>query len=267
MPPIEDYALAYLVGEAESLQLPDSFLRDGELLTALTKTVAQFLSKFDANMCIDVSALSDKLASLLEKGKVFDFSSDDWAGRYVRYRANRYPKFREQFLAANPIHAKSQLVGKRFYPDAFRNYADREIANAGPAQSAGYVVEDYVVADYVESDVAPAADRIVAFSHNAPEYQEIAQGIADVQEHVRSANDLTVDEAEKDRISKGLAAAAALWEATQLKVIQVKVGILMAVQEAVVALGATAKAVSVALLVDAIKAFVRNHTGIDLDKI
>jgi len=39
----------------------------------------------------------------------------------------------------------------------------------------------------------------------------------------------------------------------------------MALEDAGKALGATAKAVAAALLVDTIKAFIKNHTGLDLD--
>ena len=112
---------------------------------------------------------------------------------------------------------------------------------------------------------APASDRIVRFDHNEPGYQEILEGILEVGEAIRGANDL--EEPERDRLSVSLSAAQSLWKAAQLKVIQIKVGIILTLEDAAIALGVTAKAVATALLVDTIKAFIKTRTGIDLDQI
>ena len=65
----------------------------------------------------------------------------------------------------------------------------------------------------------------------------------------------------------GLEAAELLWDAAQLKLIQIKVGVIMAVEDARKVLAGTAKAVAGALIVDAIKSLVKNQLGIDLDNI
>jgi DNA-binding MarR family transcriptional regulator len=113
--------------------------------------------------------------------------------------------------------------------------------------------------------VAPASDRLVRIDHNQPGYQEILTGLSEVRDAVRGANDL--GEEERDRLVASLGAAESLWQAGQLKMIQIKIGVVMAVQDAAAALGATAKAVAAALLVDTIKGFIKSHTGIDLDNM
>lgn len=115
--------------------------------------------------------------------------------------------------------------------------------------------------------VAPASDRIVSLDHNQPDYTGISNGLRELREDVRGANSPDIDELERDRVLKSLDAASQLWDATQLKVIQIKVGILITVEDASALLISTARAVAAALLVDTIKAFVKSHFGVDLDKI
>ncbi|KTW02471.1 hypothetical protein SB4_03340 [Sphingomonas sanguinis] len=61
--------------------------------------------------------------------------------------------------------------------------------------------------------------------------------------------------------------AETLWSTGNLKLLQVKVGVLMAVEDASRLLAETAKQVAVSLLIDAIKAFVKTHFHADLDKL
>ncbi|MBX9813851.1 MAG: hypothetical protein K2X76_04045 [Sphingomonas sp.] len=109
----------------------------------------------------------------------------------------------------------------------------------------------------------PAANRLVPINHNLPEYVEIKAGLAEVYEAVRSANDLE----NRDSILPSLDAANKLWEAVELRAIQVKIGIVMAVEDAYQALTGTAKAVATGLLIDSIKSFVKAKAGIDLDHL
>ena len=117
----------------------------------------------------------------------------------------------------------------------------------------------------LEAESIPASDRVVRLDHNNSEFVAIANGLAEVREAVREINDSDVDPEERERVLASFDAAQAYWQAVKIKVIQLKVGVLMAVEDAVRILGSTAKAVTAALLVDSIKAFVKNHTGVDLD--
>lgn len=119
--------------------------------------------------------------------------------------------------------------------------------------------------DPPKNSFAPAADRIVKFDHNLPDFGEIQNGLSQTQEDVRASNGIEPDE--RDRVLRSLDAASVLWNAAEIKLIQLKIGVLMAVEDAAKALVATTKAVAAALLVDAIKAFVKTHAGVDLDNL
>lgn len=120
-----------------------------------------------------------------------------------------------------------------------------------------------ILVDRVEAEVVPASDRLVSLDHNAPNYLQVAAGLDELREAVRSVNDLP----ERDRILASLSGAQALWQALELKVIQIKIGIVMAIEDAGKALAATAKAVATALFIDAIKSLVKSKTGLDLDQL
>lgn len=113
--------------------------------------------------------------------------------------------------------------------------------------------------------VAPAADRVVRFDDNQAARIEISNSLLEIREAVRGVN--TADPDERDRVGTSLEAAYTLWQAAQLKIIQVKVGVLMAAEDAANLLKNTAKGVAAALLVDTIKAFIKNYTGVDLDNL
>jgi hypothetical protein len=112
---------------------------------------------------------------------------------------------------------------------------------------------------------APSADGFVRFDHNSAAFNEISEQFDVIKEAVRTTNDL--DEAERSRVLAGLTAAETLWHSAQLKLIQVKVGVLMAAEDAASLLASTSKAVAAALFVDAIKALVKAQIGIDLDSL
>ena len=117
----------------------------------------------------------------------------------------------------------------------------------------------------VEAEVVPASDRVVGFDHNNPDFAEISDGLADLREAVRVTNDSETKPQDRERILAALDAAQLLWRSAQIRVIQLKVGILLALEDATKFLASTAKAVAAALLVDTFKAFVKNHAGVDLD--
>ncbi len=117
------------------------------------------------------------------------------------------------------------------------------------------------------TESVPASDRIVTLGHNCKAHAEVKAGIGDLKEALRSTNDIPIDGDERQRLMAGLEAAELLWDAAQLKLIQIKIGVIMAVEDARKVLAGTAKAVAGELVVDAIKSLVKNQLGIDVDNI
>lgn len=126
--------------------------------------------------------------------------------------------------------------------------------------------QGFVDLDIVE-DSAPASNRVVRFNHNAPDAEEIAAQLAQVSEDVRGANGPEMDEQERERIFSALNIAKDIWQSANFRLIQLKVGVLIAVEDAAVLLAKTSKHVAAAMLIDAIKAFAKNHFHADLDHI
>jgi hypothetical protein len=124
---------------------------------------------------------------------------------------------------------------------------------------------DLLEVDHVSS--APAADRIVSFNHNSPEASYIEKRLAEVMDDVRGVNSLDVDEQERLRVYEALQSAKLVWQSSSLRLIQLKVGVLLAAEDAVLLLSKTSRHVAAALLVDAIKAFCKTHLHADLDAI
>nr|WP_315456202.1 hypothetical protein [uncultured Sphingorhabdus sp.] len=122
-------------------------------------------------------------------------------------------------------------------------------------------VDDQDVQNLTKLQV-PAADRIVPLNHNEPEYLEINEKLGELATAVLGDNELNPEE--KSRISGGLAAAKAVWNGLEIKAIQYKVGVLMAVED----VKPVAKAKFYELLVDALIALVRafaKRLGLNLD--
>lgn len=116
-------------------------------------------------------------------------------------------------------------------------------------------------------ELAPAANRIVRFNHNSAEAQQVSLQLEKIREAVRGANSPEIDEQERERVFKALTVAEQLWQSANLKIIQLRIGVLMAAEDAASLLQKTSHHVAAALLVDAIKSFAKNHIHVDLDGI
>lgn len=110
----------------------------------------------------------------------------------------------------------------------------------------------------------PAADRLVRLDHNQPEYQEVARGLDELFEHVRQDNQIGETAEERDRLLQSLGAARQLWSAAELYLLQIRVGVVMAIEDTTSAAAKVGKAVAGALLVDLIKRFLKQTTGVEL---
>lgn len=189
--------------------------------------------------------------------------------------ADRYEiPFETGYLRA--IHGDLKRPGYIEGPDAFD---DEGVAGRLTGHGLEYIENQYkddlpqgpstwreLRSNLTEKDV-PASDRIVRLDHNSRDYQSVNSAIADLIEGVRVTNSETMSEADRSRLTSALSAAAALWSSVELKVIQIKVGIVLALEDAGKAISVTAKAVAVGVIVDSIKSLVKTQTGIDLDHI
>lgn len=128
----------------------------------------------------------------------------------------------------------------------------------------GDILFEYALDDVASTELVPASDRLVPLDHNSAPYREVKEGLAGLYEEFRSTNDLECSPSERERLLTSLSAAQKLWEAAQLKIIQIKVGIIITVEDVVALLSKAGKAVGGALLVDTIKSIVKQKTGFDL---
>lgn len=154
-------------------------------------------------------------------------------------------------------------------PDGYRK-VEAEIGDEaqvrdflGQSRSGEPKPAETIIRDVVEAEVVPAAGRLVRLNHNQPEYLEIARGLDALYEQVRQDNEIGDTPEERDRLVHSLSAAKDLWSALELRIVQIQVGVVMAVEDASSGLTKVGKAVGAALLVDLIKRFVKAKTGLD----
>ncbi len=206
----------------------------------------------------------------------------------------RYSEFAERFLAAlylqtertgEEYHTAGELIEKfgleykpvwisqmagewehSFFEDVSKVLAGYEGWHFQISAQGTRMIEEQIpdlisVEAFIRS--APAADRIVPLNHNQEGYQEIAQKIDGLIRLAVETNDFGSTAEERDRLLTGLRAAKVLWSAAELKIVQIKVGIVMAIEDAENALETTGKAVVGSLLVDLIKKFFKITTGLE----
>lgn len=107
------------------------------------------------------------------------------------------------------------------------------------------------------------SSRIVTLDKESAEFKQVQTGLNELIEQVRGANDLV----DRERLLAGLSAAETLWSSASFRLIQVKVGVLLAIEDAATAMGALARGVSAGLLVDLVKSIIKNKSGLDLDNM
>ena len=120
------------------------------------------------------------------------------------------------------------------------------------------------VGDGSITELLPASDRMVPLDHNSAPYREVREGLVELYEELRTANDLDCSAEERERVLASLSAAQDLWNAAQLKIIQIKVGIIITIEDALSLLTKVGKAVGKAALIDAVKWIVKHATGVEL---
>lgn len=99
---------------------------------------------------------------------------------------------------------------------------------------------------------APAADRVVQFNHDDPEYQRIAQSLDEAIEKIRATNEYIEG---RDGALQSLQYARDLWGRIELSMTLAKIGIVMAIDDALSLVGKAA----VVVVVEAVKASVVDY--------
>lgn len=125
------------------------------------------------------------------------------------------------------------------------------------------VGEDISVSDHAEAELVPASDRVVPINHNMPEYAQVRDGLANLRTQIHGNNEVGETAEQRDRLLRSLDAASALWDARELKLVQIKVGIILAIEDAGNAFKEIGKMVAIGILIDAVKAVVKACSGIE----
>ncbi|GGZ01188.1 hypothetical protein [Novosphingobium colocasiae] len=110
----------------------------------------------------------------------------------------------------------------------------------------------------------PASDRVVPLDHNSPQYREFKQGLSVLLSEVRGNNKIGDTPEERDRIVRSLDAANELWGSLELKVIQIRVGVILAVEDAGNALQKVGRETAWSLLIDLLKRLIKEKIGIEI---
>lgn len=108
---------------------------------------------------------------------------------------------------------------------------------------------------------APASDRNVPLNHNEPEYLAVKSELQNSRQAILSINIDVAQEIARDTVVAALDAASVLWNSAELTIMQLKVGVLLAAERAAEFAKETAQALKIALLVEAIKAFIISKLG------
>lgn len=206
----------------------------------------------------DVFAISDEFSS----AKAIEFEGDQYTGKWFRFNDENFGVVAANYLNTNDVALRLSRLGtdatskalqkvvQEYNSDFLENFRKNRTKDGGNAEKA-----------------IPAADRIVTLNHNNPDYVEIAGEIERLKDYVRGINDPIVTPSDKSRIIKSLNAASVIWESASFRVIQVKIGVILAIEDAEDLISSVSPKVGVGLLVQAIKALFKNHFHIDLDQI
>ncbi|MBL9065690.1 MAG: hypothetical protein JNN10_05305 [Sphingopyxis sp.] len=115
-----------------------------------------------------------------------------------------------------------------------------------------------------DDGLVPAAGRLVELSHNSPEYEEISSALDNA---IGEIENLKTNEISNDSLSSlklSLEAARTLWSSYELEIVQIKVGIILAIEKVQRVLNVSFRLARGPLLVDAIKSFIKSAIGVDL---
>ena len=199
------------------------------------------------------------------------------AAYFVSNRTDKYAvtisEIREHFNFEIPDRFARIALADIYARDLSAGYlTDESLGEQTIALTAAGIKEAEAIIAGNESDISefdtadnsvPAADRLVTLDHNSAEYQEISRKLKNLKDALRLTNDAGQSGGERDRLVDSLDAAIQLWASSQLKIIQIKVGVLMVVEDVGSALQKAGKAVGWSLIIELIKDYVKNKAGIE----
>lgn len=234
--------------------------------TPIEDFVAEFNSAFDAGFIArGVQPPADYMLKrqffdlLVEKGAILT-EGDDYTGSFAKMHvASKDVVLRKHFAELEEGQRLNKLG-----EEAWQNALLRAARELGwkiiheDATSNAVGIDEHAV-----SAMAPASDRLVPLNHNDPEYIEIRDEIEALHEEFRTSNEVCQSSDERDRIARSLDSASRLWSAAELKITQIRVGIILAVEDAIAALDKIGRASGKSILIDLIKNYVRTKSGIE----
>jgi hypothetical protein len=104
---------------------------------------------------------------------------------------------------------------------------------------------------------AKSEQVIAKLDRTSPSYLLVSSHLVELENIINGL--VEAETAERSRIKAGIVAARELWKAEELEIIQVKVGVLLAVQNASAFLKKLGKEVAIDLIVDGIKAVLKQE--------
>ncbi|GGD50549.1 hypothetical protein GRI62_06625 [Erythrobacter arachoides] len=246
---LHPFVRSMFFNEFLKLKISTDYYRRNEIESVISRMTVDLIQDTPIADDFNTDSFSSYMFEHLLEAKVLVADSPRYAGTYYQSDPQRYLQFRNGFLMRDGISVTAKRIGARFFEDVFFGFLSERGASVPTATE------------------VPAADRVVTIDHNGPEYRLVSEGLEELGEAIRSINSSELDEAERSRLLSGIFAAQRLWEASQLKLIQIKVGIIMIVEDARAVLSTTAQRTAGALIVDAIKGFIKSRFHIDLDML
>lgn len=225
----------------------------------------EYIERFLAALYLDSEDSGGNYASAQKIHQKYGFApdKDHWISRMADEWEYRF------FKDVSKVIGGYDGWSFRLSPDGYRHVEEnfRDIDEIREYFSQPHdpskALDNAQIRDTVEVGTVPAANRLVRLDHNQPEWREVARGLDDLFEQVRGNNQIGETAEERDRLLKSLTAAQRLWSAAELYLVQIRVGVVMAIEDATNAAAKIGKAVGGALVVDLIKRIIKQATGID----
>jgi len=224
-----------------------------------------YTERFIAALYLEAEKSISRIPSARDIHEKYGFKpkNDNWISRMADEW--EYSYFKSVYKVLSGYEEWSFQLGPDGYRHVEANFRDadeiREYLGLGTAEREKPASVE--ILDSASAEIVPAANRLVRLNHNQSEYQEVVKGLDELFEQVRQNNQIGETAEERDRIIQSLTAARQLWSAAELYVVQIRVGVVMAIEDATSVAAKVGKAVGGALIVDLIKRIVKQATGIE----